>query len=443
MSSSGDDPFKPKDGTMLRPRPGAGRRPGAPPPPAGRPGGSMGGAEPTPVQDRESLGTGLNPLVQAASPLLMLAARLRSTLSLNDVAGLRRQTMDDLRRFEERARGAGVANEFVVAARYALCAALDEAVLATPWGAQSEWAQQTLLVELHREAWGGEKFFEMLERTWGDPGRHIDLMELQYLCIALGFAGKYQVQDRGQGKLAEVQNELYRRIRAARGTAPPALSAHWKGLEDRRNPLIRYVPWWVVGVGALAVLAVAFVIFEGLLSHAASPVHATLAKVGLEGFTAPATASPVSGPSLKSLLAPDESAGTVTVEESGGRSLVTLAAPDLFASASTLVNPSHVDTLKHIADALEQVPGRVLVVGHTDDQPLASLRYRDNFELSRERALSVAKLLKAALRDPARVTWTGVGASQPRYRPESTAENRAKNRRVEIVHVRDAAGPGR
>jgi type VI secretion system protein ImpK len=41
------------------------------------------------------------------------------------------------------------------------------------------------------------------------------------------------------------------------------------------------------------------------------------------------------------------------------------------------------------------------------------------------------------------VTSTGVGASQPRYRPESTAENRAKNRRVEIVHVRDAAGPGR
>jgi len=69
-----------------------------------------------------------------------------------------------------------------------------------------------------------------------------------------------------------------------------------------------------------------------------------------------------------------------------------------------------------------------------------SLRYRDNFELSRERAVSVAKLLKAALRDPARVEWTGVGSSQPRYTPESLAENRARNRRVEIVHV--AAGGG-
>ena len=75
----------------------------------------------------------------------------------------------DLRRFEDRARRAGVINETVLAARYALCATLDEAVLATPWGAQSEWAQQTLLVALHREAWGGEKFFDMLERICADP----------------------------------------------------------------------------------------------------------------------------------------------------------------------------------------------------------------------------------------------------------------------------------
>ena len=83
------------------------------------------------------------------------------------------------------------------AARYVLCAGLDEAVLSTPWGAQSEWAQHPLLVALHREAWGGEKFFEMLDRISTDPARYLDLMELQYLCLALGFGGKYQVHERG------------------------------------------------------------------------------------------------------------------------------------------------------------------------------------------------------------------------------------------------------
>ena len=87
--------------------------------------------------------------------------------------------LEEIRRFEESARAAGVSNEMTLAARYALCAALDEAVLSTPWGAHTEWSQQTLLVTLHREAWGGEKFFEMLSRISQDPGRHIDLMELQ------------------------------------------------------------------------------------------------------------------------------------------------------------------------------------------------------------------------------------------------------------------------
>jgi type VI secretion system protein ImpK len=83
------------------------------------------------------------------------------------------------------------------------------------------------------------------------------------------------------------------------------------------------------------------------------------------------------------------------------------------------------------------VPGRVLIVGHTDDQPVRSLRFQDNFELSRERAISVARALQQDIDAPARLSWTGVGASEPRYQPESAPENRARNRRVEIVHVRD------
>jgi type VI secretion system protein ImpK len=393
------------------------------------------------VESRELLGTGLNPLVQAASPLLLLAQRLRTTLSLADIGALRRQTLEDLRRFEEQARRLGVTSEVVLAARYALCATLDESVLSTPWGGQSEWGQQTLLVALHREAWGGEKFFEMLDRISADPERYIDLMELQYLCIALGFAGKYQVQDRGQARLAEVQNGLYQKIRAFRGTLRPELSLQWRGLEDRRNRVIRYVPWWVVGATGLALVTITFVICLAILGRTSTPVNQSLAKIGLDAFTAPVAPAPVAGPTLAALLAPEASRGTLNVEEQGGRTLVTLVAPDLFASASALVNPKYLDTLKTIAAALDQVSGRVLIVGHTDDQPVRSLRYKDNFELSRERALSVAKLLKVALHDPARLQWIGVGESQPRYLPATTTENRARNRRVEIVHVRDAAGP--
>src|SRR5579872_256704 len=285
--SDSNDPFAPRDGTVLRPRPGAGRRAAAEPFISSADVGVVPEHrnEPAPLQLSEVSAGDINPLVQAATALLALAGRLRVTRAHPDVAGLRRQTLEEVRRFEERARASGVATETVLAARYCLCAALDEAVLSTPWGAQSEWATQTLLVQLHREAKGGEKFFEMLEKISTDPGRHIDLMELQYACIALGFSGKFQVLDRGSGRLEEIRHDLYRSIRGFRGAAETELSPHWRGVEDRRNPVIRYVPWWVVGALALVVLTGAFVYYHTRLNALAAPVHSRLANIGLSDFT--------------------------------------------------------------------------------------------------------------------------------------------------------------
>jgi len=432
-----DDPFKLSEATVLRPRPGAGKRGSGDALSAQRSSPARavyGETVSSPV--REVLAVGLNELVQAASPLLLLAGQLRGTLAVQDIAGLRRHALDEMRQFEERTRAFGIPQEVMVGGRYLLCAALDEAVLSTPWGAQSEWAQQPLLVALHREAWGGEKFFDMLDRLQRDPARHINLLELQYVCLALGFAGKFQVAERGDARLADIKHALFRTIRDQRGASPPELSLRWTGVQDRRNRVIRYVPWWVVGALALALLALTFTVYYARLGRAAAPVHAALATVGLEEFKGTRAAAPATGPTLKMLLAADEARGDVRVEEQGGRTLVTPLATDLFSSGSATPNPAYVPLLQRVADALNQVPGRVLVEGHTDDQPLASLRYRNNFELSRERAVGVAKVLQARAANPARIEWSGAGSSQPRYRPESTPENRARNRRVEIIHVR-------
>ena len=430
-----DDPFLRPDATKLRPRPGAGRRtyvdavrPQAPASPATD-------AAPIPSSARALLGIGLNPLVRAATPLLLLAAQLRESLSPMDVPGLRRHALEEIRRFEDQARSSRVPNEVVLSARYVLCAALDEAVLSTPWGNQSEWAQHPLLVALHREAWGGEKFFEMLDRISQDPARYIDLMELQYLALAFGFAGKYQVQDRGHEHLLQVQQDLYRKIRNHRGPTDPGLSLRWRGLEDRRNPLLRYLPWWVVVAAALPILAIAFTAYYAGLARIADPVHAQLAKVGLEDFS-PREAVPVRGPTLKQLLTADEQRGALSVEEQGNRTTVTLLAQDLFPSGSAMVNPAYEETLHRVTSALNKVPGRVLVVGHTDNQPIKSFRFQDNFELSRERAVSVVAVLQQGIDNRARLNFTGVGSSEPRYRPESDPQNRSRNRRVEIIHVR-------
>jgi type VI secretion system protein ImpK len=458
-----DDPFATRGATIFRPRPGAGKRgaessspelrvpPAAPAPPSvpapaytpGHAPAPSPGRAPAAAAVREFSAPGLNPLLQAASPLLILMGRLRTNLVPNDIGMLRRQTLEQIREFEERARAGGIAPETVLAARYVLCAAIDESVLSTPWGSQSEWREQTLLIALHREAWGGEKFFDMLQRISADPARHIDLMELQYVCLALGFAGKFQVAERGQTRLAEVQTDLFRRIRTFRGVPAAELSLHWQGMQDRRNPLIRYVPWWVVGAFCLLVLSGTFIFYHLRLVASSASIDDRLAHVGLMEAPPPdqssrAAAAPAAAPRLLQLLHDDVANHVLSVEERGDQSVVTLIAADLFGSGSAKLNPNYLPTLQRVARAIDEVPGRVYVVGHTDDQPVRSLQFRDNYDLSRARANEVVKLMSPDMHEPARLTPSGVGSSEPRYKPETLPENRARNRRVEITHV---AGP--
>jgi type VI secretion system protein ImpK len=80
----------------------------------------------------------------------------------------------------------------------------------------------------------------------------------------------------------------------------------------------------------------------------------------------------------------------------------------------------------------------VIVVGHTDDQPIHSLKFKDNFALSAARAQSVQQVLTQGLDNPGRIESTGAGASQPIALPPDLPENRTRNRRVEIKFIPEA-----
>ena len=453
-----DDPFAPSDATILRPRPGAGRRPtpgpGAPapapaaappPPPSYQPTPPIPrhAAAPAPVAPaagfNEFLLTGINPLVQAAIPLLMLAGRLRGQVAQADVEALRQQAVQEIRSFEERARQAGVAAEDTMAARYALCTAIDEAVLNTPWGSQSGWSSQSLLVTFHRETFGGEKFFQILERVTSEAARYQSLLELLYLCLALGFEGKYRLDARGQGQLADIRTDLYRRIQAMRGAVPQELSAHWKGVQDKRNNVVRLVPLWVVAAACLTLLAGTLIFLNSRLTTRAEPVNRTLAAIGNQDLAAVAS-SPTTGTApplgLSDVLAGPIAEKLVSVQEHDKGAVIIITVPNLFGSGNATLNPSFQPLVKQIAQALSRLPGQITVVGHTDNQPMHSFQFKDNFELSRARADNVVALLKREIKTPLNIDSRGLGPSSPRYTPEDDPENQARNRRVEIVYRR-------
>jgi len=167
---------------------------------------------------------GANPLESAAAPLLTLLGRLRDAPSHPDPAELRNSVIAEIKAFEAKAQDLDIDRETIFWARYVLCASIDEMVLTTPWGNSSIWQQQSLLITLHNEAWGGEKFFQLLQKLVQNPGRNIELLELMYLCLSFGFEGRYRPLPDGYQQLQLLRDNLYRTIRNQRGEYEQELS---------------------------------------------------------------------------------------------------------------------------------------------------------------------------------------------------------------------------
>src|SRR3981189_3728084 len=206
-----DNPFiEPEDSerTVIRPMPG-GRRAAAADLPVGV-------AEPPPrpaaaavsPAGGETLTMGLSPLVAAAAPLLQLMMRLRNTVNQPDPGDLRERAVQAMRRFEQQSRDSGVPIELLRPAHYAL------------------WLVSTF----HQEVRSGERFFDLLTQMRQNPGRFLPVIELMYLCMSLGFQGRYRLSPRGPAELDRLREETYALILPQRQLGDPELSPHWKGL---------------------------------------------------------------------------------------------------------------------------------------------------------------------------------------------------------------------
>lgn len=217
------------------------------------------------------LNRGLNPLVNSASTLLTVAIQLRSVMSHQPVPELHRRLTLAIQRFENDAKQAKSSDHTVVSARYLLCSFVDEVVLNSPWGAASGWSQRSLLSLFHQETFGGEKCFLILQHLLKTPNQHTDLLELFYLCLSLGFQGKYRLARNGSEQLENIRDKLYRAITDLRPPMERGLSPHWKGLLKPQKHMKRLVPMWVITCCALALMLMSFSAFRWWLSKTSEP----------------------------------------------------------------------------------------------------------------------------------------------------------------------------
>ena len=125
--------------------------------------------------------------------------------------------------------------------------------------------------------------------------------------------------------------------------------------------------------------------------------------------------------------------GLVSVETEAANVIIRIQEKGSFSSGSARLDPGFLDVMERISDAVVGADGRVVVAGHTDNVPINTSRFRSNWELSSARAVTVVHaLLQNPRVDPARVLVEGHADSQPLV-PNDSAENRARNRRVELI----------
>ncbi|MBI1897850.1 MAG: DotU family type IV/VI secretion system protein [Acidobacteria bacterium] len=206
--------------------------------------------------------------------LLTVGERLRAgRQAVQDAASFRQQLREALKLADQEARKRGYTSDDTQLATFAVVAFLDESILNLRNPIFADWPKQPLQEELFGHHVAGEIFFQNLQKIMGrnDSQETADLLEVYYLCLLLGFAGRYSLSGRGELKgVMDATGDKIRRIRQL----PPDLSPWWAlpGEPVRaggRDPWVKRLL-----IGAIACVALALVLFVGFKFSLGSRISA-------------------------------------------------------------------------------------------------------------------------------------------------------------------------
>ena len=206
-------------------------------------------------------GNSLNLLIDAATPLFGLILRVGDLHQHMEIQQLYSRVHGDIAAIDEEIRNLGYDSAAQLSFRYCLCTFIDEAVMATPWGAQSVWAERSMLSVFHQETWGGEKFFTILSRMMMESDIYKEMLEFLYLCLSLGFKGKYGVMQDGGQQLDQLISNLHRLLREKRGDRSEQLIDSDKNIYTKKYRIRRQIPLWFVWAGLGVILSIIYFLY--------------------------------------------------------------------------------------------------------------------------------------------------------------------------------------
>ncbi|GAA0781661.1 hypothetical protein GCM10009077_28490 [Roseibium denhamense] len=345
-----------------------------------------------------------------------------------------------IKRFEQDLRNTGISDDQIRSAAYALCATSDDIVQNLPSAGRHQWTQYSMLTQFFGQATGGVEFFQLLEKAKQDPGRNYGVLEVMHACLSLGFYGKYRAIQGGQQGLERERRDLHEILRRVRPRPGDDLSPHWRGLDLMQKRTGFSVPIWSVAAIAGAILLGGYVTLMLLLAsgsevvasrasalYPAGPVE--LAREGYQPKPPPPPPPPEDAP-IDQVTKQLSGIEGLEIAQAGPAIMLRMRAQ--FDVAAATLRPEFQLLVEQVTQTLDGVDGEILVVGHTDSDPIRNNpRFPTNWHLSVERAKSVAGVMQGILQAPGRVQVEGRGADEP-VAPNTSREGKALNRRVEV-----------
>ena len=212
-------------------------------------------------------GQSINPMIDAATPLLGLVQRVRQLSRYERVNELYQRVETEILAIEPELMAQGYEHGVVLSFRYILCSFIDEAVMSRDWGSQSEWSQHSLLARFHNETWGGEKVFVLLALLQEEPVRYRDILEFIYLCLCLGFEGRYKVMSQGRDEFERMVRQLHKLLSTGVSGRHSCVFHLDLGKQESRYQLRKQVSLRSLLMGSVLILASIFGFYQHQLNE--------------------------------------------------------------------------------------------------------------------------------------------------------------------------------
>ena len=199
------------------------------------------------------------------SDCFTLISQLRITNNFGAYDVFRQRIGDLLSKVERKAKAVSFDFDDIHKVLFALIAFIDETVIVSDWEHKQTWLSKPLQLEYFNRYDAGEEFFVNLDQLRQKPKQNWMVLEVYFLCMALGFKGKYQLE--GKEKLRKIIEDTYSELQQFSEISFDRISPHGQRKDEIINVVTKDIPLWIIGISVIAIGFFFYLIVTFLISR--------------------------------------------------------------------------------------------------------------------------------------------------------------------------------